>query len=211
MNLVNDLLNLFKAGQEQIKRRKIDVSMILSTISKRIQTISAERKVHISIQGGLKATGDRRLMTIALQNLFENAWKFTSYVENPMIEFGLDTSGETPAFFLRDNGCGFDKDHAETIFTPFHSAHSRDEYPGTGLGLATVHRIISSHGGRIWAESEPGRGATFYFATPFPAVIYMTVSPVAIAHAVRHTLVFVNVFTARPIPSCLTPSSLRLQ
>ncbi len=168
MNLVNDLLNLFKAGREQIKREKIDVSMILSTISKRIQTISAERKVHISIQGGLKATGDRRLMTIALQNLFENAWKFTSYVENPMIEFGLDTSGETPAFFLRDNGCGFDKDHAETIFTPFHSAHSRDEYPGTGLGLATVHRIISSHGGRIWAESEPGRGATFYFALPFP-------------------------------------------
>jgi len=167
LKLVNDLLNLFKAGRGQIKREKIDISMVMSTISERIQTISVERKVNISIQEGLKATGDRGLMTIALQNLFENAWKFTSSVENAIIEFGLDTSGETPAFFLRDNGCGFGKDHADTIFIPLHSAHARDEYPGTGMGLATVHRIISSHGGRIWAESEPRKGATFYFTLPF--------------------------------------------
>lgn len=160
LNLVDDLLTLFKASRRQISREMVVLTRLMSTISEMVGFFKEERKAKIFVQEGLATMGGRMLLTIALQNLFENSWKFTSSVENAIIEFGFDDSGENPAFFLHDNGCGFRKDHADKIFTPFHRAHSHDEYPGTGLGLATVHRIIFCHGGHIWTQSESRKGAT---------------------------------------------------
>ena len=118
-----------------------------------------------SLEDGLVARGDRRLLNVALVNLLGNAWKYTGRVGQARIEIG-HAPGETPTFFVRDNGAGFDMAHASRLFTPFARLHRPDEFEGTGIGLATVERIVSRHGGRIWAEAAPGRGATFFFTLP---------------------------------------------
>jgi light-regulated signal transduction histidine kinase (bacteriophytochrome) len=113
----------------------------------------------------LEAQGDERLLRLVLQNLVGNAWKFTSQQPEPRIEVGFATEPE-PAFFVRDNGAGFDMEYAHKLFGVFQRLHSTSEFPGTGIGLATVQRIINRHDGRIWATSAPGQGATFYFSLP---------------------------------------------
>ncbi|MBI3776455.1 MAG: hypothetical protein HY273_13080 [Gammaproteobacteria bacterium] len=113
--------------------------------------------------------GDRNLLAIVFDNLLGNAWKFTSKNEDPQVELGIDTHDAVPAYFVRDNGAGFDMAHVGQLFNPFQRLHNANEFPGTGIGLATVHRAIKKHGGNIWAEAHVGKGATIYFTLPPPA------------------------------------------
>jgi light-regulated signal transduction histidine kinase (bacteriophytochrome) len=103
------------------------------------------------------------LVRVLRENLFDNAWKFSAPVSRPLVEFGADVKDGRQVLFVRDNGVGFDLEHADNLFAPFQRFHSAQEFEGTGVGLATVQRIVMRHGGRVWAESEPGRGATFFF------------------------------------------------
>ena len=120
----------------------------------------------IDVQGEVIVRGDNRLMRIAMENLLDNAWKFTGRQEHPRIVFGATTQDNKNVIFLRDNGVGFDMNYAGKLFGAFQRLHRLDEFPGTGIGLATVLRIINRHGGQIWAESTVGMGATFYFTIP---------------------------------------------
>jgi light-regulated signal transduction histidine kinase (bacteriophytochrome) len=122
-----------------------------------------DRNVVYTIMPDLMAYGDPSLLNIVFENLLSNAWKFTSKKEQAIIEFGQRSRGGEWTFFIRDNGTGFDMTYANKLFGVFQRLHSAREYPGTGVGLATVHRIIKIHGGNIWAEGEEGKGATFYF------------------------------------------------
>jgi light-regulated signal transduction histidine kinase (bacteriophytochrome) len=115
------------------------------------------------VRPGVVVTGDGQLLKIALENLLQNAWKFTSKQPSARIEFGLTNVGGEPTYFVRDNGAGFDMTYAGRLFGPFQRLHSQNEYPGSGIGLATVQRIIHRHGGQIWAEGLIGQGATFQF------------------------------------------------
>jgi light-regulated signal transduction histidine kinase (bacteriophytochrome) len=122
--------------------------------------------VEFLIQDGLQATGDGGLLEAALTNLLENAWKFTSKRPAARIEFGRMEKDGVPVFFVRDNGAGFNPAYAQKLFAPFQRMHRSSEYPGTGIGLATVQRIIRRHSGRIWAEAQVDQGATFFFTLP---------------------------------------------
>src|SRR4029077_21108147 len=131
-------------------------------VAAQLQKAQPGRQVEIVIAAGMFADGDARLLRIALENLLGNAWKFTGKRAEPRIEVGV-TSGDDGAFFVRDNGAGFDMAYASKLFGAFQRLHSTDEFEGTGIGLATVQRIVNRHGGRIWAISEVDRGATFFF------------------------------------------------
>ena len=122
-----------------------------------------DTKISWVIHSGLFAIGDPRLLNLVLENLIGNAQKFSSKMPNPQIEVGLLDSGRVPVFYVKDNGIGFDKTYVNKIFGVFQRLHNNNEYEGTGIGLATVQRIIARHGGRVWAESEPNKGATFFF------------------------------------------------
>jgi light-regulated signal transduction histidine kinase (bacteriophytochrome) len=122
-----------------------------------------KRKIKFVIAPGLSAYGDEKLIKIALQQLLENAWKFTGKVPQAKIEFGARELDGKRVYFIRDNGVGFDMNYADKLFKPFQRLHSVSEFPGTGIGLASVHRIILRHGGNVWAEGKVGQGATFYF------------------------------------------------
>jgi light-regulated signal transduction histidine kinase (bacteriophytochrome) len=120
--------------------------------------------VEVIIQQGVVANGDRQLLHVVMQNLLDNSWKFTGKHSHAKIEFGVDNSNSKPTYFVRDDGSGFEMDYADKLYLPFQRLHTPDEFPGTGIGLATVQRIIHRHGGRIWAESAVEKGTTFYFS-----------------------------------------------
>jgi light-regulated signal transduction histidine kinase (bacteriophytochrome) len=141
----------------------INISRVAQNIADALLDEHPERDLSISIEPEMHVDGDPSLMRIALENLLNNAWKFTSKREQATIEFGQQTIDGEPTFFVRDNGAGFDMTYAGKLFGAFQRLHSISEFPGTGIGLATVHRIIKLHGGRIWAQGEEGKGATFYF------------------------------------------------
>ena len=122
-----------------------------------------ERQVEFVIGKGLTASGDRQLLRVALVNLLGNAWKFTGKRQQARIEFGTTQNGDRKTYFVRDNGAGFDMTYASKLFSAFQRLHDTTEFPGTGIGLATVQRIIHRHGGSVWAEGAVGEGATFYF------------------------------------------------
>ncbi len=122
-----------------------------------------KRKIDIVIEQGLIAKADDGLIRVVLENLISNAWKFTGKVKNPRIEFGTTKTDGKTAFFVSDNGSGFKMDYADKLFIAFQRLHTDKEFPGMGIGLATVQRIINLHGGKIWAESQEGEGTTFYF------------------------------------------------
>jgi light-regulated signal transduction histidine kinase (bacteriophytochrome) len=124
-----------------------------------------DRVIDLAIEPDLVTTGDRRLLTLLLENLLENAWKFTRNRAGARIEVGRTRDGDTEAFFVKDNGAGFDMAYAGRLFGAFQRLHSHEEFEGTGIGLATVQRIVARHGGRIWAEGVVDGGATFYFTT----------------------------------------------
>ncbi|MBI1910940.1 MAG: PAS domain S-box protein [Deltaproteobacteria bacterium] len=161
--LIDDLLNLYYVMRSEVSLESIDLSAIAFSIITDLRKANPERAVKISVQEHLRAEGDEKLLRMALENLIGNAWKYSSRTEITDIAFGSKIMDEEEVFYVRDNGIGFEMKHAERIFEPFERLHSAPEYPGTGVGLATVRRIIERHGGRVWAESEPGKGSTFYF------------------------------------------------
>lgn len=161
--LIEDLLRLSRISREEITLEKFDISAVARTVVARLAEENPEREIAWEISPGLFATADRRLMEIALQNLLGNACKFTQHKTQAHIEFGLTTHQGRDAFFVRDNGAGFDMEYADKLFLPFQRLHSEEEFQGTGIGLATVQRIIHRLGGEIWAEAREGQGATFYF------------------------------------------------
>jgi len=163
--LIDDLLKLSRIGRTELHHQPVDLSALANSIADDLRAEEPQRAVTFSITTGLQTGGDQRLLRIALENLLRNAWKFTSSQPKARIEFG-ETPGPQPAFFVRDNGVGFDMAYASRLFGVFQRLHSTAEFPGSGIGLATVQRILNRHGGRAWAESAVNQGATFYFSLP---------------------------------------------
>lgn len=161
--LIDDLLNLSRVTRTALQPKFINLSRIAEEIVDSLQENQPERRVTFSLTPDLMVEADPHLMHIVLENLLNNAWKFTSKQDHPAIEFGQKNHVKERTFYVRDNGVGFDMAYADKLFGVFQRLHSVSEFPGTGVGLATVHRIISIHGGRIWAESAEGKGTTFYF------------------------------------------------
>ncbi len=165
--LIDDLLKLSRATRAELRRESVDLNPLAQGIMHELQRTKPERVVEFSIEAGLNADGDARLLRIVLENLLGNAWKFTGKTPRPLIELG-SCPGEdgTCVFYVRDNGVGFDMVYADKLFGAFQRLHAPAEFPGTGIGLATVQRIVHRHGGRVWAEGQVNRGATFYFTLP---------------------------------------------
>lgn len=162
--LIDALLTLARITRSELSKQPVDLADLARSIDAELRNADPTRNVAVTIHDALKAEGDPRLMRIALENLLGNAWKFTAKRSHAMIEFGRIECNGTPAYFVRDNGAGFDMAYSDKLFGAFQRFHGGDEFEGTGIGLATVQRIIHRHGGRIWAEAEAGKGATFYFA-----------------------------------------------
>ena len=161
--LIDDLLNLSRVTRTAVQPRFINLSKMVEEILQGLQETQRERIASFSVEPDLMVEADPRLMHIVLENLLSNAWKFTSRQEQTKIEFGQKSHTKERIFYVRDNGVGFNMEYADKLFGVFQRLHSVSEFPGTGVGLATVQRIISIHGGRIWAESTEGKGTTFYF------------------------------------------------
>jgi PAS domain S-box-containing protein len=161
--LIDDLLQLSRVTRSDMQSTRVDLSVLAQTVTTRLRAEQPGRQVELVIQPGLSALGDARLLEIVLTNLFNNAWKFTGLCPAARIEFGKTEIEDRQAFFIRDNGVGFDMAFAQKLFGAFQRMHKLSEYPGTGIGLATVQRIVHRHGGRVWAEAQVGQGATFYF------------------------------------------------
>jgi light-regulated signal transduction histidine kinase (bacteriophytochrome) len=161
--LINDMLKLSRVVRSEIRIDLVHLSEEAKVIAGELQAGQPERKVKFVLAPDILVAGDRGLLDIALNNLLENAWKYTSKNPNALIEFGQTQQNGEKVFFVRDNGIGFDMIYSDKLFQPFQRLHTDKEYPGTGIGLAIVQRIIRRHGGRIWAESEVGKGTTFYF------------------------------------------------
>ncbi|HPG01280.1 MAG TPA: transporter substrate-binding domain-containing protein [Kiritimatiellia bacterium] len=161
--LIDDLLVLSRLSRREMKKEKVDLSRVAREIVEELWSHDAERSVEVKIQDGLEAECDDQLMRVVLQNLLSNAWKFTAKKDNALIEFGFAEKDDLKTFYVRDNGAGFDMKYVDKLFGPFQRLHTEDEFPGTGIGLATVQRIIHRHGGWVWAEGKVGEGAAFYF------------------------------------------------
>ena len=162
--LIDDLLNLSRVTRSDMHRERVNLSALAETITIELQQGQPDQAVECVIAPGLIADGDTHLLRIVLENLFSNAWKFTSRHPQAHIEFGsIRQPDGRLAYFVRDDGAGFDMAYADKLFGAFQRLHGMTEFPGTGIGLATVQRIIQRHGGRIWAEAAPEKGATFYF------------------------------------------------
>jgi signal transduction histidine kinase len=167
--LIDDLLSLSRIARAPLAREHVDVTALARRVLADLAGRDAERAVEWSVAEGLHGRGDNRLVPVVLENLLGNAWKFSSKVASPRIEVGSETREGETVFFVRDNGAGFDMAYANKLFAPFQRLHSAKEFQGTGIGLATVQRVITRHGGRIHAESAPGQGATFFFTLGDPA------------------------------------------
>ena len=161
--LIEDLLKLSRITKTDMDIVPVNLTRIAQAIIDELQKTHPQRIVNIKIAGSMEDSGDPRLIRIVLENLLGNAWKFTGKKTMAEIGFGSTTKDNKKVYFIRDNGAGFDMEYAERIFAPFQRLHSVEEYPGTGIGLATVKRIIHRHGGTVRAEGSPGEGATFYF------------------------------------------------
>ncbi len=161
--LIDDLLNLSVMVRKEMRREEVDLSLQVRAVAEELKNTAPERKVEIKIQDNLRASGDPLLLRQLLENLLGNAWKFTSKNPLPRIEFGSDERNGKKIFFVKDNGAGFDIKYVSKMFIPFQRLHSVEEFSGNGIGLAIVKRIVDRHGGRIWAEGEVEKGATFYF------------------------------------------------
>ncbi|MFZ6031659.1 MAG: PAS domain-containing sensor histidine kinase [Chloroflexota bacterium] len=163
--LIDDLLDLSRLTRSELKREQIDLSQMARAILEDFCQREPQRNVEIVIADGLSAFGDQRLMHVVLENLLNNAWKFTAKIPKASIEFGAQ-AGKRNTYFVRDNGAGFDMTYSGKLFGAFQRLHTEGEFPGTGIGLATVKRIIQRHGGDVWAMAEVNQGATFYFTLP---------------------------------------------
>lgn len=165
--LIDDILGLSRVTRGTMVRERVNLSSLAEEVAGNCREERPERTVKFSAQKGLEEWGDPRLLRVALVNLIGNAWKFTEKESEARIEFGVDEKlsrkGRIPVYYVRDNGAGFEMAYADKLFGTFQRLHAADEFEGTGIGLATVQRIVHRHGGRVWAEGEVGRGATFFF------------------------------------------------
>jgi signal transduction histidine kinase len=162
--LIDDILELSRITRGDIANRETDLSEIAQQLAQQLADENPGHSVTFQIQPGLRTVGDPSLLNIALHNLISNAWKFTANTDNAKIIFNSKKEGNEIVYCLSDNGVGFDMAYADKLFRPFCRLHNETEFPGTGVGLATVQRIIFRHGGRIWAEGAPDKGACFYFS-----------------------------------------------
>jgi len=167
-NLIDDLLNLSRASTAGLHLKRLDLSALAGAILEDLAVAHPERNAKTVVQQGCHANADKGLMQIVLQNLLRNAWKFSGHRESARIEFACTADGPETVYFVRDNGAGFDPRMADRLFKPFQRLHAESEFSGTGIGLATVQRIIARHEGRIWAEGGVGKGAAFYFTLGSP-------------------------------------------
>ncbi len=161
--LIEALLNFSRMGHIEPCRETVDLSAMAYEVASELKMAEPGRRVTLLIVGGVSADGDANLLRVVLDNLLGNAWKYTGTQDEGIIEFGTTKVDGKPAYFVRDNGAGFDMTDADKLFIPFQRLPCADERRGFGIGLATVERIIRRHGGRVWAEGEAGKGATFYF------------------------------------------------
>ncbi len=164
--LIDDLLNLSRVTRAEMKHEPVDLSAMAVSIASEYMKRNEQRQVEWSIKDGMQAFGDTRLLQIVLDNLLGNAWKYTSKHALAKIEFGQEQYNGAMAYFIRDDGAGFDAEYSSRLFGAFQRLHGAAEFPGTGIGLATVQRIVLRHGGKVWAEGAVEKGATFYFTLP---------------------------------------------
>jgi signal transduction histidine kinase len=168
--LISALLVLSRVSQTEMRRQVVDLSGLVRAIVENLKSSAPDRQVEFAIADGLTASGDPTLLRMMLENLLGNAWKFTGKNPQARIEFGAQNSAAGRTFFISDNGVGFDMKYADKLFGAFQRLHATNEFPGTGIGLATVQRVINRHGGRIWTEGEVDKGATFYFTLGSPTI-----------------------------------------
>jgi light-regulated signal transduction histidine kinase (bacteriophytochrome) len=161
--LIDDLLNLSRMARFEMSLDRVNLSELVRHIAADLKKAHPERQVKFVIADELIDRGDKRLLIIMLQNLLGNAWKYSAKNAETAIEFGRMQRDGAPVYFVRDNGVGFDMAYVEKLFKPFQRLHAMGDFPGTGIGLALVQRILHRHGGRAWAEGEVGKGAVFYF------------------------------------------------
>jgi PAS domain S-box-containing protein len=161
--LIDDLLSLSRVSRVEPRREAVNLTAIARGIGQRLHEADSARKVEFVVQEGLTAQGDASLLAVVVENLLGNAWKFTNRRSVARIEIGVTSKDGQPAYFVRDDGAGFDMAHAGKLFGAFQRMHANIDFPGSGIGLATVHRIVRKHDGKIWAESVVGQGATFFF------------------------------------------------
>ncbi len=161
--LIDGLLRLSRLSRQELKTADVDLSAVANAVTRCLYEVDPDRVVTFKIEPGVHGNGDRELLRIALDNLMGNAWKFTGQHETATIEFGATVVDGETVYFVRDDGAGFDMAYAGKLFGAFQRVHGQAEFPGTGIGLATAARIVRRHGGRIWAEGEPEKGATFWF------------------------------------------------
>jgi len=161
--LIDDMAKLSRITQVGMNYQEVDLSEMARSILKEFKEYQPERKADFIIAPHMKAKADDQLTLILMRNLLENAWKFTSRCPLTKIEFGISSQRGKEVYFIKDNGIGFDMKYADKLFKPFQRIHSEKDYTGTGIGLAIVQRVVQRHGGRIWAESEVSKGATFFF------------------------------------------------
>ena len=161
--LIDAMMSLSRTTLAELTREELDISELARSIGSELQEAQPERKVSLSVEPDMKVAGDKALIAIALRCLLDNAWKFSARNPIASIEVGSVRETTSPTYFVRDNGVGFDQKFAHKMFLPFQRLHTKEEFAGTGIGLSLVSRVVQRHGGRVWAESEPGKGSTFYF------------------------------------------------
>jgi signal transduction histidine kinase len=169
--IIDDLLHLSRIMRNDMRLEQIDLSGLVRSISGKFQDASPNRKVELIAAPNVMVLADANLIQLAMENLVDNTWKYTSKKTNARIEFGVDSRGTELAnqktlCFIKDNGAGFDMSLSDKLFAPFQRLHPESQFPGTGIGLAIVQRVIHRHGGNIRAEAEVGKGAIFYFTLP---------------------------------------------
>jgi signal transduction histidine kinase len=163
-DLIEDMMDLSRISRSEMLRGPVDLTATALEIADELAQGNPDRRIEIDVEPHLIADGDPKLLRIMIENLLSNAWKFTGRQPDARIEFGaLPSDNGGQVFYIRDNGAGFDMDHAARLFTPFHRLHREVEFPGTGVGLATVQRVVRRHGGKVWAEGKVDHGATFFF------------------------------------------------
>lgn len=166
-DLIDGMLSLAKATKADLVRRPVDLTALAEDAVREVRAEEPQRSIAVTIAPGMSVVGDRTLLGAVLQNLLSNAWKFTGKQTDARVEIGVArVDPQRLTFFVRDNGVGFDPAYSDRLFGVFQRLHTHDEFAGTGVGLATVHRIVTRHGGRVWAESEVGKGATFFVVLP---------------------------------------------
>jgi light-regulated signal transduction histidine kinase (bacteriophytochrome) len=168
--LIDDLLNLSRLSRAALNCRRLNLSELAQAVVDELRSTGPERQADVQIQPGMSIYADPNLLRVVMVNLLGNAWKFTARAEHAVISVGSLEENGKEVFFVRDNGAGFDQRYVNKLFGPFQRLHTAEEFEGTGIGLATVQRIIRRHGGSVWAEGELGKGAVFYFSLPVPPV-----------------------------------------